>query len=176
MALPSTSYLCIGLTLIHSVSGIAVNHVGDWNPSYSTELLHSNIGPVESAVPVEKATVVEILTRLGRPTEYRTTFQETPSRLQIFQTGNKVSVDLETGAVTQYLVSSRPGLYESNFLHLNHPKRIWTWVADAFGVALIVMAITGMLVLKGKKGITGRGLWLTLAGFVLPAVFLWLYV
>ena len=29
-------YLLVGLTLVYAVSGVAVNHVGDFNPSYST--------------------------------------------------------------------------------------------------------------------------------------------
>ena len=28
-------FLCIGLTLVYAISGVAVNHIGDWNPSYT---------------------------------------------------------------------------------------------------------------------------------------------
>ena len=28
-------YIAFGLTIIYSISGIAVNHVSDWNPNYS---------------------------------------------------------------------------------------------------------------------------------------------
>jgi hypothetical protein len=27
-------YVCVGLTLVYAVSGVAVNHVRDWNPNY----------------------------------------------------------------------------------------------------------------------------------------------
>ncbi|MCB9249542.1 MAG: hypothetical protein H6613_13835 [Ignavibacteriales bacterium] len=30
-------YIAFGLTIIYSISGIAVNHVSDWNPNYSIE-------------------------------------------------------------------------------------------------------------------------------------------
>jgi uncharacterized protein len=66
-------------------------------------------------------------------------------------------------------------LHAANFLHLNHGKQIWTWVADAFAVALIVLAVTGMFLLKGKNGIRGRGMWLSAAGVAVPLFFYWLY-
>jgi hypothetical protein len=30
-------YLCFGLTLIYTISGIAMNHIQDWNPNYKIE-------------------------------------------------------------------------------------------------------------------------------------------
>ena len=61
-----------------------------------------------------------------------------------------------------------------NQMHLNTPKRIWTVVADVYAVALIVLAVTGMFVLKGRTGIKGRGAWLTSAGVLLPVAY-WVY-
>lgn len=58
-----------------------------------------------------------------------------------------------------------------NQLPLNRSKRAWTWIADIDALALL-LAITGLFVIKGRMGITGRGAWLTAAGF-LPVVY-WL--
>ena len=63
-----------------------------------------------------------------------------------------------------------------NFLHLNHPKKIWTYMADLYAITLALLATTGLFVLKGKKGIKGRGAWLTLAGIILPLLFLYFYL
>jgi hypothetical protein len=41
-------------------------------------------------------------------------------------------------------------------------------------VALILLAATGLFMMKGKYGITGRGAWLTGAGIVIPLLFLFL--
>ena len=38
-------------------------------------------------------------------------------------------------------------------------------------VGLIVMALTGMFVLKGRTGMTGWGAWLVEAGGILPVVY-----
>ena len=44
--------------------------------------------------------------------------------------------------------------------------------ADAYAILLLLLAVTGMFVLKGKKGLSGRGKWFVVAGLVLPVVFL----
>jgi hypothetical protein len=49
-------------------------------------------------------------------------------------------------------------------------------MADLFAIVLGLLAITGLFVLKGKKGITGRGAWLTIAGIAIPVLFLILYL
>ena len=73
------------------------------------------------------------------------------------------------------IVRERPLIRATNVLHLNEPKRLWTWVADVFAVALAVLALTGIFILKGRTGITRRGAWLTAAGVAVPVVFLLLY-
>ena len=168
-------YVCVGLTLIYAISGIAVNHVQDWNPNYQVEVTRTRIEPVPEDGQSDAALATAVLGRLGVPDRYKTLFRPGAHQLRILREQHTIDVDLATGAVSQEFVTPRPVLHAANFLHLNHAKRIWTWVADAFAVALAVLAVTGMFLIKGPKGITGRGLWLTLAGIVLPLFFLWLY-
>jgi hypothetical protein len=63
-------------------------------------------------------------------------------------------------------------LRDANFLHLNHPKGWWTWVADPYAVLLFLLALTGMFVLKGRQGLGGRGKWLVGLGLLAPLGFL----
>ena len=49
-------------------------------------------------------------------------------------------------------------------------------MADAYAFSLAVLAVTGLFVLKGRKGITGRGAWLTGAGIAIPLLFLFFYL
>ena len=88
---------------------------------------------------------------------------------------NNITVNIPASSVFQEKSKKRPGLYQANFLHLNHAKKLWTWFADLYAIALGLLAITGLFILKGKKGLTGRGKWLVSAGFVIPLLFLWLY-
>ncbi len=163
-------YLAAGLTLIYAISGIAVNHVQDWNPNLSID--HA----VESIGNAEGASAEEVLTRLGVPTEHKSTFRPNRNTLQIFAENVTYTLDISSGKVDIETTATRPGIYESNFLHLNHPKKLWTWVADAFAVVLIFLAISGLFMIKGKKGLSGRGKWFAGAGVLIPLVFLWLYL
>ena len=56
-------------------------------------------------------------------------------------------------------------------VHLNRMKGVWTWVADAFAVLLAFLAVSGALLLKGPKGLAGRGKWFVLAGLIVPVGF-----
>jgi hypothetical protein len=84
-------------------------------------------------------------------------------------------VNMNTGQAEIEIRKHRPFFRELNYLHLNHPKRIWTYVADFYAVGLFLLAITGIFVLKGKNGLKGRGKWFTLAGILVPVVFLLIY-
>ncbi len=169
-------YACVGLTVVYAVSGIAVNHVQDWNPSYAIANEHVALGPIEHHSLVADATVQDVLRRLGLPGEVKSTFQRDPDSLRIIQEGVTLDLDLNTGRGLLQHKSTRPVLYESNVLHLNHAKGAWTYVADLFAVALAFLAISGMLILKGRQGVLKRGLWFTIGGFAVPIVFLWIYL
>ena len=89
--------------------------------------------------------------------------------------GGEAKVTVATGKGTVTRIKTRPFLFESNVLHLNHLKGIWTYVADAFSILLITLAFTGMFILKGRQGLGGRGKWFVSAGVVLPVAFLVYY-
>lgn len=168
-------YLCVGLTVVYVISGVAVNHVDAWNPSYDIQRREAPVGPVEAADAASDASIRAVLERLGLPPQWRTTYRTKPDVLRIFLDDGTVDVNLVTGMATVEIVRRRPVLHAVNFLHLNHPKKLWTWMADLYAVSLGLLAVTGLFVLKGKTGITGRGAWLTALGVVVPGAFLLLY-
>ena len=104
----------------------------------------------------------------------RSTFRPDPLTLQLFYPDETYSIDLPTGTVLIEETRTRPVLYEVNQLHLNAPKGLWTYIADLYAFTLILVALTGLFMLKGKNGITGRGAWLTSIGVVIPVAY-WLY-
>jgi uncharacterized protein len=165
-------YLAVGLTVVYAVSGVALNHVRDWNPSYRVQRTSRTIAPITATE--RDAIITEALRALGLAQPPRNAFRPDPATLRLFYTQQTYSIDLPTGAVVIEEARPRPVLFEMNQMHLNAPKRIWTLVADVYAVALLVLAITGMFVLKGRTGITGRGAWLTAIGMLLPAAY-WVY-
>jgi hypothetical protein len=168
-------YLCVGLTLVYVVSGVAVNHIGDWNPSYAIARREVFVGPLAGRDVGADSSVRATLVRLGLAPRYRATFRTDSATLRVFLADGIVDLHLRTGTATVEVVRRRPVFQAVNFLHLNHPKKLWTWVADLYAVALGVLAVTGLFVLKGKTGITGRGAWLTVLGVAVPLLFLWIY-
>jgi uncharacterized protein len=167
-------YLCVGLTIVYAVSGVAVNHTDVWNPTWDIDRRQASVAPLPAGDLAAPDNVRLVLERLDLEPEFRTTFRMNAATLRIFLEGGTVDVDT-AGAATVELVRPRPVLHAFNFLHLNHPKKLWTWTADIYAVALILLAVTGLFVLKGTAGITGRGAWLTAIGAAIPVVFLLLY-
>lgn len=166
-------YLAVGLTLVYAVSGLAVNHVRDWNPRYRVERFTQRFEPFPWKG--REAAIEELVRRLSLPGPPRDAFRPSPARLQLFYEGFSIDVDLAAGLATGERPVRRPVLYEANALHLNQAGSAWQWFADAYAVCLALLAITGLFVLKGKAGLRGRGKWLVLAGLALPgAWFLWL--
>lgn len=167
-------YFFVGMTLIFAISGIAINHMDDWNPNYiiknevhiiSMELLKSE---------ADKETAKEILKKAGESSNYKFHYYPRTDELQIFIDGGFMRVNTNTGEANLEMIKKRPIFKELNFLHYN-PGRAWMWFADAYALGLIILAITGMFILKGKKGIKGRGKWFVSAGIIIPLLFLWYY-
>ena len=169
-------YLAVGLTILYCVSGIALNHKHDWNPNYVKKIEKVNVGQVEESSPVSEVSVVGVLDKLGLPRAYRSFFQPDPDTLQIFTDQGNIQIDLSTGQAEIERVKERAVLIELNFLHLNNPRKLWTYFSDLYAVVLIFLAISGLFVLKGKKGLSGRGKSLTLAGIAIPILFAILYL
>ncbi len=168
-------YLCVGLTIIYAVSGVAVNHVADWNPNYIVKRDSCKIEPKIVSGNITLNDVTAILQELGETGEYKNHFRPDSQNLQIFVEGNSITVNLNNGNVIKESIRNRTIFRELNFLHLNHPKKLWTYFADIYAIAIAFLAISGMLVIKGKKGIKGRGKWLIAIGILLPVIFLMLY-
>ena len=168
-------YFLTALVIFYAISGIAVNHVDVWNPSYSTSIERVAIGPLDGGGLDElERQVVERLEI--DPADVRGRHRPAPGQVVVFlPDGGKADIRVATGEGTLKRVSPRTGLFEMNVLHLNHLKGIWTYVADAFSLLLIGLAVTGLFMLKGKTGLGGRGKWFVAAGLAVPVGFLILY-
>lgn len=168
-------FFIVGMCLIYGLSGIALNHTDDWNPNYRVVTTEVQWEPAPGDdFPSEEA-VRAFLDRYGEQDNYKKHISASRYELKIFVQGGTVEIDTRNGVGVMEKLTRRPIFYEVNFLHYN-PKRLWTWFSDAFCVALIVVTLTGLFIIKGKKGITGRGAWWTGAGILLPLILLLMYL
>jgi len=167
-------YLFFGLTLVYSISGIALNHLDDWNPNYiivRKEITLDNPGRIYRGIT--KAEVRELMEELGEKS-YKNHYFPEKDQLKVFLKGGSAVINTETGNGLLERVTRRSFFREMNYLHYN-PQVSWTWISDVFAGALIILAITGLFLVRGAKGISGRGAWLTILGIIIPLVFLLIF-
>ncbi len=163
-------YVVVGLTVAYAISGIAVNHIEDWNPNYRQELSAARIQPVPLGETEDVAAAV--LEQLELTERVKNTWRPAPQQLFVYLETETIEVDLSTGEVVRRRLLERPVLFDLNFLHLNSGKGFWTVVADVYAAALIVLALTGIFLTRGRKGLAGRGGVLLTLGVALPVVYL----
>ncbi len=87
--------------------------------------------------------------------------------------GGKGEYMINTGEVTVENYKKHILTAFVNQLHLNQVK-YWKHIADFFCVSLIFLAVSGLFIVKGKKGFKKRGVWFMTAGFVVVLIFLFL--
>lgn len=155
----------MGLILVYSISGIALNHINDWNPHYQIEKINYSL------VQDTRLSSDEVKALFSIEDNFMAAFDETPTRVKYFFNKN-TTVVVDTKLMTAHFerVSRRPFFFWANKLHLNHLKGIWPFIADLFAVILILLAISGLFLVKHRWGITPRA-WLFLSlGFLLPLI------
>ena len=184
-------FLVVGLTLVYAVSGIAVNHRHHWDYNRSKEEVTSQIGtPVEllrDQVPEgdiqpdpgqlardhEDLLVQRILAAVEREGTPHKVLWRNPQRLSLFfGEGDTDTVDyvLYKGTAEHTIVRDHPIIRQFNFLHLNEPRGVWTLIADAYAVLLLFLALSGAIIVKGRRGLRGRGGVMLVIGLLIPLV------
>lgn len=167
-------YFFFAMTIIYAVSGIALNHRHQWNPSYHIRQDSVKVEIAGEITSVDKNLAIELLSQVPGKHNYKTHIAS-GNTLKVFIDGGSVNFDLKNGEGQIETIRKRPILNQFNLLHYNRPLKLWTWFSDIYAVGLLLLAITGLFVLKGKNGIKGRGAWLTAAGIIVPLLLFLLY-
>jgi len=162
-------YLVVGLTVIYALSGLAVNHVKDWDPSFrQVERTHQVRGPISED---DEEAGRAVLAELGVQQTPREVFRVDDTQLDIVFDERTFHVDTGSGKVIEEGQSPRFFLRLANWLHLNRGKPAWSYVADAYAVLLLFLAISGLFMLPGRKGLLGRGALIALVGASIPVAY-----
>ena len=159
-------YFGVGLTLVYALSGLAVNHIADWDPSFrqisSTQQL-----PVPLPADAE-ALGKSVLGALKISETPREVYAAGDDAVDIVFDQRTLHVTPSTGKVVEEGQSPRWFLRAANWLHLNRGKKAWTYVADTYAVILLYLAISGLFMIPGRKGLLGRGAVIALLGAAVP--------
>jgi len=161
-------YSAVGLTVVYAASGLAVNHVAAWDSSFTRTTATHELG---MPLPLDDEAASKLIAeKLG--------VREAPK--EVYREGDELEVlfeqrTLHVVAATGHIVeeSQKPRFFfrAANWLHLNRGKKAWTSFADAYAAALLFLALSGMFMLPGRKGLAGRGAVFVLLGAAIPILY-----
>jgi uncharacterized protein len=166
-------YLAVGLTFVYALSGLAVNHISDWDPNFENYAREHTLA-TELPTGDDAAAAIAVASELGITEEPIDVYRVSDELLEIAYEHRTLHVTLAQGRVFEEGQEPRLLLRAANWLHLNRGKKAWTWFADGYAAVLLLLATSGMFMIAGKKGIVGRGAVLVGLGVAVPLGYLWL--
>ncbi|HYP99980.1 MAG TPA: PepSY-associated TM helix domain-containing protein [Polyangiaceae bacterium] len=162
-------YFAVGLTVVYAVSGLAVNHLKDWDPNFKqVSRTHQLALPLPTD---DDAASKSALRALGVREEPREVYRASETQLDLVFDQRTFHVDTKSGIVHEEGQAARPLLRVANWLHLNRGKRAWTYVADSYAVFLLFLALSGLFMIPGRKGLLGRGALIVALGAAIPIAY-----
>jgi len=165
-------YFYVGLIISFSISGIFLNHRRLWHPGrYVSTRKEVTIQPV-IADSVNEAYITKLTKELSVNDKLRR-FRVEKEELRISYEKNDVEININTGKGTVETYKKTPILGQFTQLHQD-TNDWWIYYSDVFGLALAVIAFTGMFLQKGKYSFRKHGWILALAGILFPLIFLFL--
>lgn len=148
-----------------------MNHRDQINPSYTVKriILQQAIADTPRAKgSVTQAELTTLLTSIHEEKNYTKHYYPDDESLKVFlKGGSTLEVDLRSGTATYDRLRKRPILSDFVRLHYN-PGRWWTYFSDLFAIALILITLSGLLLVKGKRGLKGVGGVELIIGIVIP--------
>jgi uncharacterized protein len=153
------AYFYLGLIIAFSFSGIFLNHRQVWHPRRYTYNKQEIQLPVDMTKDSVNDRFVAAFTEKYKIDDNVRRFSMDGNQLRISYVNNDVQVDLTTGKgkIENYRTS-----------------KWWIYYSDIFGVAMLVIAGTGMFIQKGEYSFWGRGWKLAAVGIIFPLIFLFL--
>jgi hypothetical protein len=166
-------YFFVGMSLVYALSGIALNHINDWNPSFIITNKIITLNEVPSADNIQNSDIKELLEYCGENGRFKKFYIPSDSLIKIFIEQGTVTINTKTKQATIEKIQRRPLFHAFNYLHYN-PGKIWTFFSDFYAASLIILAISGLFILQGKNGIKWRGTILAGLGIAIIIVLLFL--
>jgi hypothetical protein len=161
-------YLAVGLTIVYALSGLAVNHIADWDPNFRNYETPHQLGPLQGEDDAIAQQVMQKLKIQEKPSDV---YRSSPERLDVVFSKRTLHVNPASGEVIDEGQQPRFLLRAANWLHLNRGKKSWTYIADAYAAGLLLLAISGLFMIPGRKGLLGRGAAFVLLGIAIPVAY-----
>src|SRR5262249_19696169 len=118
-------YVAVGLTFVYALSGLAINHIGSWDPDFRTVVQRA---PLAAALPrADKAAAAQLLRQFGVAATPRQAFRDSDTAFEIDLDSGSIKADTATGVATYSREEPRFFLRVANWLHYNRGKAAWTY-------------------------------------------------
>lgn len=170
-------YVVVGLTFVYALSGLAVNHIKDWDPNFVQAEAHYQLAPGipaqladPSDEPAAQALSRRVLGELKIESAVSEVYAISETELDITLPEGKLALDLARRTADFSGQKPRPFLRLANWLHTNRGKAAWTVIADLYAVLLLGLATSGLLLIREKSWI-GRKTLLVGAGVLVPVLY-----
>ena len=165
-------YLVIGFTIVFAISGIAVNHIHDWNPNYQIERFEQQHQLSQSAANDVLNQALISLFAIEQP--IKASYWEGPQDYKVFlQNGSTLAASFVDNHAVYEKVSERPLLKQFNALHLNEIKYGWVIFSDIYAGILLFLALSALFMVRGRNSPwKARKGWLVISGILIPTVYI----
>lgn len=161
-------YVMVGITIIYGISGYVLNHMDGKDPAYETIEGTAILPAGLSTIQLEEAWVLKsnlpVLKRI-LPIDGEHYRLMLDGGIGVYQSSD--------GEVVYEQHRKKPFVYFINKLHYNKVGG-WTIMGDIFAFTLIFFALSGLFMVKGSKGLGGRGKWYLLIGLAIPIAYLFI--
>lgn len=164
------SYIFAGVLLVYAVTGFMLNHKSDFNSNYAIEQHRYTIENLPAEIDDDYA--ASLLDKWGERDNYTAWYDFDEDSFKVFvRGGSTLLVNRTTGEALYESIKKRPVLSSLNRLHYN-PNRGWTIFSDIFLASLVIIVLTGLIMVKGKNGLCGRGGVELIIGIAIPIIFM----
>lgn len=165
-------YFYVGLIISFSISGILQNHRDAWKPEkYTAETTPISIQLPQDGKEITDDVAKSIGEKIGVKDKFRKSMVK-KGILKISYEKNDVEIEIKSGKGEIVTFKNTPLISQMHFLHKS-TSNWWIYYSDIFGIALLTMAITGLIMFpKGNFSFSQRGWKLAVAGLLFPILFL----
>jgi uncharacterized protein len=147
---------------------LAVNHIADWDANFTNVTRQYDVSI--SSAQTDDAIASVVASRAGITDSPKEIYREGDD-LEILFTHRTLHVALASGHVIDEEQKPRFFVRIANWIHLNRGKKAWKYFADAYAAGLLFLATSGLFMIRGPKGLVGRGAIFVVIGVAIPVLY-----
>jgi hypothetical protein len=158
-------YLAVGFTVIYALSGIAMNHIDDWDPNFHATEITRPITPIADELSDAEATR-RIAAAAGTTGKLDDIYRAGDEVRLSYADGTKLTAIGDTLTIQHR--RDRFFFRIADWLHATRGKQAWKFIADIYAGLLLYLAVSGIFMIKGRLGLRWRGALLITLGLAAP--------